>query len=44
MRQGLNFGGEKFNREEIYEERVHELEALLADKAAIAVRVPRCVE
>jgi len=27
MRQGLNFGGENFNREEIYEERLIELEA-----------------
>lgn len=27
MRQGLDFGGEKFNREEIYEERIRELES-----------------
>ncbi len=27
MREGIDFGGEKFNREEIYEERMRELEA-----------------
>jgi hypothetical protein len=27
MKAGINFGGEKFNREEIYEERMRELEA-----------------
>ena len=27
MREGINFGGEKFNREEIYEERMRELES-----------------
>ncbi len=27
MRTGINFGGEKFNREEIYEERMRELDA-----------------
>jgi hypothetical protein len=26
MKDGINFGGEKFNREEIYEERMRELE------------------
>ena len=26
MRKGVNFGGEKFNREELYEERLRELE------------------
>jgi len=26
MREGIDFGGEKFNREEIYEERLRELE------------------
>ena len=28
MRAGIDFGGEKFNREEIYEERMSELELL----------------
>jgi hypothetical protein len=27
MREGIDFGGEKFNREEVYEERMRELEA-----------------
>jgi hypothetical protein len=27
MRAGINFGGEKFDRDEIYEERMRELEA-----------------
>jgi len=26
MKAGINFGGEKFNREEIYEERMRELD------------------
>jgi hypothetical protein len=26
MREGLNFGGQKFNREELYEERLSELD------------------
>ncbi|MCA1596705.1 MAG: hypothetical protein LC772_09825 [Chloroflexi bacterium] len=26
MEEGINFGGEKFNREEIYDERMRELE------------------